>query len=163
MSLYGQAEDISLFRHLNRELINSIISQEVGYYKIALAESETNIYGESTKKLYYQPVLLNCIINRTDPITNDTDFGPDAAQTVTFAFLRDDLLLTEIVPEVGDIILANENYYEVDNVNENQFIVGKYPEYAISQPTQNFGSSWSVTCETHLTRPAKLNIAEQRL
>ena len=36
MSLFGEARDISLFRHINRELINNIIEQQVGYYKIIL-------------------------------------------------------------------------------------------------------------------------------
>ena len=36
MALYGANRDISLFRHLNRELLNNIIEQKVGYYKIIL-------------------------------------------------------------------------------------------------------------------------------
>ena len=34
MALYGGQRDISLFRHVNRELIGDIISQEVVYYKL---------------------------------------------------------------------------------------------------------------------------------
>jgi hypothetical protein len=178
MSLYGENRDISLFRHLNRELMNNIIEQKVGYYKIMLDRSLPNMYGESTKKLYNDPVLINCLIERGDtaPLTND--FGMDVTRPMKFRFLRDDLagidLSTElpadgtgfaynIVPEVGDVIMWNNDYYEANNVNENQLIVGKDPLYSYASQTDNFGSSWSIIVECFYIRPEKLGIAQQRL
>ena len=32
-------------------------------------------------------------------------------------------------PEVGDIILYNDGYYQVDNVSSNQYFMGKDPSY----------------------------------
>ena len=69
MALYGANRDVSLFRHLNRELLNNIIEQKVGYYKINLEKSQANIYGESSKKYYNDPVLINCLIERGDTET----------------------------------------------------------------------------------------------
>jgi hypothetical protein len=178
MALYGANRDISLFRHLNRELINNIIEQKVGYYKIALDKSLPNMYGESTKKIYNDPVLLNCIIERGDTDPKTDEFGMDITRTMKFRFLRDDLagidLSTDqpadglgftynIVPEVGDVILWNNDYYEVNNANENQLIVGKDPLYSYSGNTDNFGSSWSIIVECFYIRPEKLGIAQQRL
>ena len=34
MALYGSQRDVSLIRHINRELIADIISQECAYYKL---------------------------------------------------------------------------------------------------------------------------------
>lgn len=178
MSLYGENRDVSLFRHLNRELINNIIEQKVGYYKLALDKSLPNMYGESTKKIYNDPVLINCLIERgdTDPLTNE--FGMDVTRNMKFRFLRDDLagidLSTElgadgrgftynIVPEVGDIIMWNNDYYEANNVNENQLIVGKDPLYSYASQTDGYGSSWSIILECFYIRPEKLGIAQQRL
>jgi hypothetical protein len=178
MSLYGENRDISLFRHLNRELINNIIEQKVGYYKLALDKSLPNMYGESVKKTYNDPVLLNCLIERgdTEPVTDD--FGTDITRNMKFRFLRDDLagidLSTElgadgkgftynIVPEVGDVILWNNDYYEVNNANENQLIVGKDPLYSYSGNTDAYGSSWSIIVECFYIRPEKLGITQQRL
>ncbi len=39
MALFGGARDISLFRHLNRELLGDIITQQCVYYKLNLEES----------------------------------------------------------------------------------------------------------------------------
>jgi len=178
MSLYGENRDISLFRHLNRELLNNIIEQKVGYYKINLDKTPSNMYGESVKKTYNDPVLLNCLIDRgdTDPLTNE--FGMDVTRNMKFRFLRDDLagidLSTElgadgrgftynIVPEVGDVILWNNDYYEVNNANENQLVVGKDPSYSYATQTDGYGSSWSIILECFYIRPEKLGITQQRL
>ena len=58
MPLFGGSRDISLFRTMNKELINDIIQTEIGYYKFVLQDSETNLYGESENKTYYEPLLI---------------------------------------------------------------------------------------------------------
>lgn len=179
MSLFGTSRDVSLIRHINRELINNIIEQQVGYYKINLEKTKINIYGESNgQKMYNDPVLINCLVERSDRITSVDEFGPDFNKLVKFRFLKDDLagrsLSTElgpdgrgftynIVPEIGDIILWNEGYYEVDGLIENQLFVGKDPDYSYSDNNTNFGNSLSVICSGHYVRPERLGIKKDRL
>lgn len=163
MPLYGRSRDISLFRKLNKELISRIISQEVLYYKFSLGDTTTNAYGESKSKFYYPAILLNCFIHRNDQSTNDVEYGPDTAQLQDFIFLRDDLQEISLVPEKGDILYDRNLYWEVDNIVENQFVLGKEPEYALSETNQDFGSSFSIVVNTHHTRPSKLNITQERL
>ena len=45
MALYGTQRDVSLFRHLNRELMWDIISQQCAYYQLKADETKVNIYG----------------------------------------------------------------------------------------------------------------------
>lgn len=179
MSLFGESRDISLFRHINRELINNIIEQQVGYYKIILDRTTSNIYGEANgTKIYNDPVLINCLIDRGDQVTTTDEFGSDVVRDVKFRFLRDDLagnsLSTElntdakgftynIVPEVGDILLWNNNYYEVDGIVENQLFMGKYPEYSYSEDNDNFGTSLSIILSTHYIRPEKVGLSLERI
>jgi hypothetical protein len=179
MSLFGTARDASLVRHIGRELVNNIIEQQVGYYKINLAQTTTNMYGESNgSKIYYDPVLINCIIERTPPTWTTDSFGPDTKQDLTVRFLRDDLAgidlsieLPEggrgyaygVVPEVGDIMVWQNNYYEVDGTIENQLFVGKDPNYSYSTDNDNFGSSISIIVNAHYTRVEKLGIEKDRL
>ncbi|WP_143354694.1 hypothetical protein, partial [Erwinia amylovora] len=101
MSLYGENRDISLFRHLNRELLNNIIETKVGYYKIILDKTTPNLYGESTKKSFNNPVLINCLIERGDttPLTNE--FGMDLTRNMKFRFLRDDLAGIDLSSELN--------------------------------------------------------------
>ena len=179
MSLFGTARDASLVRHIGRELVNNIIEQQVGYYKINLAQTTTNMYGESNgSKVYYDPVLINCIIERTPQTWTTDSFGPDVKQDLTVRFLRDDLAgisLSEelsgggkgfiygIVPEVGDVMVWQNNYYEVDGTIENQLFVGKDPGYSYSSDNDNFGSSISIIVNAHYTRVEKLGIEKDRL
>ena len=164
MALFGGERDISLFRHINREYIKDIIEQQIGYYKLSVSNTKVNIYQESQQKFYEQPVLLNCLIQRGDQESKEDDFGPDKFRTMIFNILRDDLVDINLLPQKGDIVLYLESYYEVDNIIENQFVLGKNPSYAYNAPyLARYGSSWSFRLETHLTRVEKLNLVQQRL
>ena len=185
MALYGGKRDISLFRHLNRELMGDIISQECIYYKLKLAETKVNLYGESAgSKYYYPPVILSCLVQRSDQEYPDDDFGVQYNQNIDFRFLRDDLLDrakdfnidydqgdyfgADLVPEVGDIIMYYEGYYEVDDVIGNQYFTGKNPDYPydvnpINPGLENFGNSISIICKTHYTPADKVQIEKARI
>ena len=186
MALFGGARDISLFRHLNRELMADVITQQCSFYKFKLEETKVNIYGEAAEEKFYMgPVLLNCLIERRDQEYPETDLGTDFSWGATFKFLRDDLLAASedfnknydtgdhgyganLVPEVGDIILYNEGYYEVDVVNTNQYYMGKNPDYPNEPQIQNpgldqFGYNVSVICETHYVPADKVGITQERL
>jgi len=162
MALYGGQRDVALFRNMNRELLKNIITQEIAYYKIGLIETIVNIYGESSKKSYNDPVLLTCLITRGDQSYNDDDFGPDVKRDVSFAFLRDDLVDLGLVPEDGDIVSWQESYYEIHQIVENQLVLGKSEQYNMTN-LSNFGSSLSIICNAHLTRAEKVGINIQRL
>ena len=162
MPLFGGSRDISLFRTMNRELINDIIQTEIAYYKIILDQTVTNVYGESNKKYYYEPLRLSCLIEKSEQDWSSDDFGPDIKQTFQYKFLKDDLSSINLVPEVGDLLLFNNDFWEVDTFIENQFFVGKKPEHSISEDTQNFGVSLSIILSTHLSRVEKLNLVPLR-
>lgn len=163
MALFGRERDIFAFNTFNRELIEDIISQQVGYYKIKLDESKVNIYGEGINKYYIGPVLLNCLIERGDFATNRLDSTIDVNRTSTFRFFKNHLIDANVVPEVGDVVMWNEHYFEVDNVNENQLIVGKDNQYSYSEGLDKFGNSLSIILTTHYMSPDKLGINLNRL
>jgi hypothetical protein len=163
MALFGRDRDISLFRHMSRELMADIITQQIGYYKYDLGKTVTNMYGEAADGRYYiGPVLLNCLIELTDQTFTPTDFGPDFSRTLKFRFLRDDLVESNVVPELGDIIMYNEGYYEVEQSVENQFFVGKDPDYSYSEGLNRFGSSISIIVSTHYVPADQVNITNER-
>ena len=147
MPLFGGDRDISLFRTMNKELINDIIQTEIGFYKFVIQDSETNVYGEAENKVYYEPLLIPSLITREDQSWNETDFGPDTTQQMTFAFLRNTLVEKNIVPEIGDIVLYNNDYFEFNSIIENQFFTGKNPDYSMNEDTDNFGVSLSIICK----------------
>ena len=152
-----------MFKGVAVEFVHNVVTQQIGYYKVILPDTQPNVYGEAFVKSYVGPVLLNCLIERGDFTMVTDSFGPDSRREVVFRFLKDDLVETNVVPETGDIVMYNELYYEVDNTNENQLIVGKDPDYSYSEGLQNFGSSFSILVYAHLTSPERLGITQQRL
>ena len=146
---------------MNRALLRDIIQQEAVYYKISLEDTQSNIYGESLHKTFLPPVLINCLLTTSDQTATVDELGPDIQRTLSFAFLRDDLVDASLVPEIGDIIMLYENYYEVDLVKENQYFFGKDDSYNYGRGDK-YGESISIICETHLTRADKLGILPAR-
>ena len=162
MALFGGSRDISLFRSLNKELINDIIQTEVAYYKFALEQTKVNVYGEAPGKNYFEPLKIACLIDKEDQSWSSDDFGSDVNQTVNFQFLKDELRSINLIPEVGDLLLFRNNFYEVDSKVENQLILGRDPDYAISTETVDFGDSFSIIVNTHISRVDKLNLIPLR-
>ena len=197
MALFGTQRDVSLFRHMSRELMGDIITEQCAYYKYKLEETKVNLYGEAAHEKYYMgPVLLNTLVERTDEIYPESDLGTDFNKEIQFSFLRDDLLDknqefnnfdnkgnsytglpgtgygADLVPQVGDVIMYNEGYYEVHEVIANQYFVGKNPDYPNNENTINlsggpgdlsaYGSSISIICKTHYVQADKLGLTQAR-
>jgi len=172
MALFGTQRDVSLVRSINRELMGDIITQQCAVYKLNIEETRVNIYGESSGAKYYEePVLLNVLLERGDQTYNSSDMGVDYSREVEFRFFRDDLVDAELVPEVGDIIMWQKAYYEVDNVNMAQFFTGKDPDYDFKDDLGNnpletdlneFGYNITVVCNTHYVPADKVQIQLER-
>ena len=156
--LFGSNRDFGLLTGIARELLKDVIEQEVGYYKLSLEDTFANIYGEAPEKGFLDPVLLNCLITRGDQVISVDELGPDLNREVSFAFLRKDLETSNTLPEVGDILYWNGDHYEVDTVRENQLFIGRDSGYNLTSYGDQFGSSVSVICDTHLTRVENLGL-----
>lgn len=156
--LFGSNRDFNLLVNINRELLKDVVEQEILYYKLSLDDTEANIYGEALTKNYWSPLKLNCLITRGDQVVTSDDFGPDLNREASFAFLRKDLVDVNVVPEVGDILIWNEDYYEVDTVRENQLFVGRDSSYNLTNYGSQFGSSLSIIVDCHQTRRERTGI-----
>ena len=160
--LFGSNRDFNLLVNINRELLKDIVEQEILLYKLSIADTSTNLYGEALEKTFLEPVVLNCLITRGDQVIEIDEFGPDLGREASFALLRRDLEDINLVPEVGDIVMWHEDYYEVDTVKENQLFYGRNNNYNIAR-TAGYGESISLVLDCHLTRADRVGIARQRL
>jgi len=172
-ALFGSARDVSMFRYVNREVMDNIISQQCVYYKYNITETKVNMYGESTDGHYFQePVLLFCLIDRSNQNYIQDGVGVDLDWGASFSFLVDDLTQANVFPQVGDIIEYQNGYFEVDNVISNQLFVGKNPYYPnydsngnnlLNPGLENFGYNVSIVVRTHYAPQDRINIIKARL
>jgi len=83
----------------------------------------------------------------------------DREKSIQVRFLKDTLIFIGMVPEIGDIILWNNDFYEVDNVDQSQLVLGKHPDYAYTPYLEDFGSSLSIIVNAHYTRPERFGLS----
>jgi hypothetical protein len=132
-------------------------NMSVGYFKINLESTVTNMYGESLEKWYYPPLELKCLLERGDYTNPDDEFGVGISQTLTVKITRDNFEAINILPEVGDIVTDQERYYEVRDLNTSIITIpGSTAQNAGSGGTAGQILLYGLTC--YLTRITKLNI-----
>jgi len=151
---YFSARDINFINSINAELMGDIIETIVTVFKIAASETRVNLYGESAPsegKVFYPGIDLTSIIDRGDISGEDEGFGPDRDQDVVFKFREKMCQQINFFHKIGDIILFNDRYHEIDNVVQEQFLGGQSDK------------SHSFICNTHYSRLSKLNIMERQL
>jgi hypothetical protein len=135
------------------------------------------MYGEASEtKIYNGPFLLYTLIELPNQNFPTGEMGVDFDWKPTFRFLRDDLLtgslgysnLTEdIVPQIGDIILYQEGYYEITSAREDQYYVGKNPDYPndpnpLETDLNEFGYNVSIICDTIYIPADKVGLSKER-
>lgn len=166
MAMFGSKRDAAFIRGINREMIHRIVDTEIALYKLSPIDTQTNIYGESSNKIYYSPIRIHALITEDDTSVSDTDFGDiDTKKTIKFAFLRDDLVDIDLVIEISDIIKHHNLFFEVNNIISNSYWFGRDPDNLIGQVEgefADFGMNVSVIAEAHLTSISNLNIQETR-
>jgi hypothetical protein len=135
------------------------------------------MYGEASEtKIYNGPFLLYTLIELPNQNFPTGEMGVDFDWRPTFRFLRDDLLtgslgysnLTEdIVPQIGDIIFYQEGYYEITSAREDQYYVGKNPDYPndpnpLETDLNEFGYNVSIICDTIYVPADKVGLSKER-
>ena len=148
--------------NVGNPLDNPIVTQtlfantNVIYHKINLELTKTNIYGEALEKWYYQPVNVRCTIERGEIINGDDEYGVTIANTIKVNIPKALLAIYNFLPEVGDILMDRERYYEVNSI-DTQFVT--IP--GTNAPNATLGTSGHIityTLSGYLTRITKLNI-----
>ena len=149
--------------------MGNIITQQCAIYQFKLEETKVNIYGEAAgEKFYNGPFLFNVLIDRQDQQYGEDEEGIQFNQAIEFYFLRDDLKVANVVPEVGDIILYQEGYYGVQSTVGNQYWGGKNPSYPnnnsdgtnpLNPGLEKFGSNLSILVSTYYIPADKVAIS----
>jgi len=148
MPKFFNSRDLDFIKTISEEVVDYVVEQAVTLFKVSVGETKTNLYGESLGKVWRAPSTMMAIVDREPINVTYEGFGPDKQGLVEFRFnrqrIRDTsysvpkvrdvngtLVPTEAIqnttvgyPEIGDVILYDTIYYEIDNVKEPQWIGG---------------------------------------
>lgn len=131
---------------------------KVGYFKCDLDNTVANMYGESMEKWYYPPMEIKCLIERTALSYVDVEYGSDPTQSITISIPKLTVEQFNFTPEVGDIVVDRDRYYEVTSTDAQFYTAGGTP---ISAQTANAtGNLIIYILNCSLTRMTRLNILE---
>jgi hypothetical protein len=182
MPKFFNARDLDFIKSIAEEVVDYVVETAVVLFKVSVGESKTNLYGESLGKVWYAPQTLMAIVDREPLNVQYEGFGPDRTQAVEFRFMRN-RLRTETLPklrdvngtlipvgavqnsqygypEIGDVILFDSTYYEVDNVRENVLIGGQPAIYNQEEGVFE-DSNLQVVAFCHLVRSSTIQIDER--
>lgn len=142
-------QDWNTVNLINQELVNILVDTPVVLYKVQQVLTKKNIYDEAPNKVWYQGVQIPCLYLRLPRDVTEDMQTVNVEQPCEFRFLRYELQLRNIYPEIGDYVLFSgltNEYYEIDKINENQLWAGQDTEVH------------SIVCGAHLTTKTTLQL-----
>ena len=184
MPKFFNAKDLDFIKTISEEIVDYVVEQAVVLFKVSVGETKTNLYGESLGKVWRAPSTLMCIVDREPQNIIYEGFGADKTQTVEFRFniqrLRDEsysvpkvrdingtLVPTEAIqnttvgyPEIGDVILFDETYYEVGHITANALIGGQ-PEIYDQETSQFEDARGTLICQAVMVRRSQVQIEDR--
>ena len=181
MPIFGRLKDRQLIKHFSKEVMENIIDTPVLIFKPYITKTNTNLYGEGVNgdKNWRPGIRLNALINREDQEYQQLEYGIDMMQKASFSFLNEDIsaLNTNIVEgideelsgfaiEIGDLIYYDAQYWEIDSMVKNQYLLGRNQnviegdgvDLGFTSESEMHGESLSTVVQAHLTRRTKVNI-----
>jgi len=166
----ADCSSLGLFTQMQQAALQ-FMQTNIAYYKINLAQTKRNIYGESLEKWFYQPFLIKCTIERDNDVINNEMFGPDVTKNIKvtiprMAWEQGNAGLIDgvnMLPEIGDIIYdrSTERYYELHNLITNYVPVNANISAGQSVCPQAELVTYNMECSQ--TRVSRLNLLPHKI
>lgn len=182
MPKFFHNRDIDFIKTISEEVVDYVVEQWITLFKMSVGETKTNLYGESLGKVYHAPATLMCIVDREPQSIIHEGFGPGQEQAVTFAFNIQRLRTHEIpqirtihdqkvpadaiqntaqgYPEIGDIIIFDNTYYEIGQVQKEKLIGGS-PLVFPTGSADSDDNRMSLVVTAHMVRKTAIQIEDR--
>ena len=184
MPRFFNAKDLDFIKSIAEEVVDYVVEQAVVLFKVSVGETKTNLYGESLGKVWHAPATLMCIVDREPSNVVYEGFGADRTQAIEFRFNRQRLRETSFripkvrdvngtlvpvgaiqneqfgYPEIGDVILFDGAYYEIDNIRQSQLIGGS-PEIYDQESGSFDDARMNIIAIAHQVRRSQVQIEDR--
>lgn len=113
--LFITPRELNFISDITKEIIKDVIGQKIYYYPISELKTQTHgIYNEALKKVYDNPIALDCLIdNNFQTDTKIDKFGVDAQYKIEAYLQYRDLVDKGINISIGDFFSFSDVFYEI--------------------------------------------------
>lgn len=123
--LFLSSREIDFFNDIGKEIIKDVIFQKIYYYPISLEKSNIHrVYEESMKKVFENPIEIECIVDWQAPDIKTGQYGQDNTANITLHVASRDLLERNIEIQEGSYFTYGEEVYEITKVRNMRNIYG---------------------------------------
>lgn len=125
--LFNQQADLKFIQCINRELLLTV-GQYVIYYRVSEKYTKANIYGESKRKFFLNPIKIFARVEKQEPIQTIGTYSLDQEDRIIIYFDKFQLERFNLKPSVGDFIKfgdVNGIMYEILRVCPWQPVFGQ--------------------------------------
>ena len=113
--LFITQRELNFISDITKEVIKDVIGQFIYYYPISELKTKTHsIYNESIKKVFDNPIKLDCLVdNNFQTDTKIDSFGVDSTFKIEVFIQYRDLVEKGITISVGDFFSFSDIFYEI--------------------------------------------------
>jgi hypothetical protein len=134
--LFITPREINFINDLGKEIVKDVIGQFIYYYPISTTKSNVHeIYEESTKKVFENPIRLGCLVKYEPQEIRANKFGSEEFYTIEVYVQSRDLLDKQLQVEEGDFFSYGSVFFEVITVPDSNIIYGEVEHKGFSTIT----------------------------
>lgn len=124
--LFITNREIGFINDITKEIVKDIVGQKIYYYPISFEKSDVHpVYEESLKKVYDNPIEIECLVEWNPVDITTTRFGHDALSVITVWIQSIDIMQKEIILREGDMFTYGAQIFEVTSVRNFRNIYGQ--------------------------------------
>lgn len=124
--LFVTSREIAFFNDISKEVVKDIVGQKIYYYPVSFEKSDVHpVYEESMKKVFDNPIEIDCLVEWNPVDVTTTRFGHDATAAITVWIQSRDMIQKEITLREGDMFLYGAQIFEVTSVRNFRNIYGQ--------------------------------------
>jgi hypothetical protein len=113
--LFIGPRELNFISDITKEIIKDVVGQKIYYYPISELKTQTHVvYNEALKKVYDNPIAIDCLVdNNFQTDTKIDKFGIDAQYKIEVFIQHRDLVDKGINVCIGDFFSFSDVFYEI--------------------------------------------------
>ena len=113
--LFITPRELNFISDITKEIIKDVVGQKIYYYPISELRTRTHgVYNEALKKVYDNPIAIDCFVDNNFQTDTKVDkFGIDAQYKIEVFIQHRDLIDKGINVNIGDFFSFSDIFYEI--------------------------------------------------